>query len=1212
MYRPRLIIGIGGSGGKTIRAMKDALEFRLKQKQLDLPDCWQFLQIDTTDDGLEFPARMLPSNQKCIVVNQGMTFDTIRDSLERLAGDAEERNMMLAGWGIKRTTFQVSKGAGMVRGIGRQVGIAAATKIQNSLNDALTKMLSGSPDADLQRIARALSDDQNQAGAVDAKNPQVMFVTSLAGGSGAGMFLDVMEILKRNPIHGANDWIQNGISFLYTAEVFENVAAAPDVRQNSLGAVNEITSGIMRGPTASTEILMDKLSLTPSTSNQIGTGLNVLIGSKNSAGVDLSKSPQGNGMNEIFYTVGETLAALTLNPELSEKFLNKQVINVFQSDLKITDTSGFAPKRSDGLDQIAHPFAAIGFARLSVGVDRVLEFIRDAMTRAQVEKLLFPETIDTHLLIQNNQTKEDVVKEIIDGKLGVDETLQGGLWMEFLKKSKLREFGLNNDVTDCLQFDGDKSPISDLPGFPKEMNTVATIDRFPNLVMSDFISRDKPVDVSQITRLLHQNFESARDKFDTEVSDNLNLLASFWARNQQRDFLDVVAEFVSLQGLEITIRLLKRLISDDKEGILAVANSDLRTEIETASKTAKIDDVSFFRERIDLHAKGRAQLSAADKDFVSGLASDFRTIASRREEVARKSLAAELMKDFANGFITPLIDLLSSHKTKLYTQWSTKDLARNHGIAISEFPDLIGSENIVPSKYRPKVIEMTLIDPAEYFDFYTRIAGVNVSQSERGNKTRIFEKSYQRGLLGTDLDDDALKPKRQSFIVCESEWVPSATGMSSSRFAQLKMSLDLLDLQMRNRKWLAEPDSEFGKAIDTSIQAYCKAGDVLQIQEERAEKFIQAYSQLLTLSAPLANYNQGAFKALSDAADQDVFNKFLIEADKVPFSVEHPIGKRMEPIISSFLDRSGLRQSTDPSFIGDWFDDSSNARELFALQLPLGALPAYAFGSLTAPITRSIRETKSNPVAWANYWKNRRTRPLAESVPVDDGTLQSLVCGWFIAKKFGLISEISEAGKLGSNYLRIMNPLEANSYFNFPEPLLESTIADSSFQFKLPSVLMSLGIALVNFGETGDLSHLHSYRILKWLGREVTTAAQMDAWDAAGGDFLFNSTPKPCTFLKDWVQGTSQVETMTQGVFEGVSVDLSTLNAESRKDYLIGEFELSIVDHAELWQSMIQMSWNELPNEWEIRNLVDSSLALIKTHIAGISGSFAGDRAGNR
>jgi hypothetical protein len=50
MLKPLLIIGLGGSGGKTIRAIKQVLHQNLEASGYSggIPEAWQFLQIDTT------------------------------------------------------------------------------------------------------------------------------------------------------------------------------------------------------------------------------------------------------------------------------------------------------------------------------------------------------------------------------------------------------------------------------------------------------------------------------------------------------------------------------------------------------------------------------------------------------------------------------------------------------------------------------------------------------------------------------------------------------------------------------------------------------------------------------------------------------------------------------------------------------------------------------------------------------------------------------------------------------------------------------------------------------------------------------------------------------------------------------------------------------------------------------------------------------------
>ena len=86
MLSPFLIIGVGGSGGKTIRAMRQTLLRRLRAKgwKGEFPEAWQFLEIDTvsTQGGGNFAAPLLPPNQFLGLVPREVNYTGLRKKLE--------------------------------------------------------------------------------------------------------------------------------------------------------------------------------------------------------------------------------------------------------------------------------------------------------------------------------------------------------------------------------------------------------------------------------------------------------------------------------------------------------------------------------------------------------------------------------------------------------------------------------------------------------------------------------------------------------------------------------------------------------------------------------------------------------------------------------------------------------------------------------------------------------------------------------------------------------------------------------------------------------------------------------------------------------------------------------------------------------------------------------------------------------------------------
>ena len=274
MLRPILFIGLGGAGGKTLRAIKQQLHQDLTAKGYDagIPAAWQFLHIDTptVQDGATFTAPMLSAHEYHSVTRPGMTLQDIINIVENSCPPTEIQKI-LAGWSTEYVPIVINQGAAQIRAIGRLALVADLRKTFEVIQVAISRMLSPDAIPELDTVASTLGIQMEET------TPQVFIISSLGGGSGSGMFTDVAELVKR----ATNDsWGSQAISLLYTPHVFRVLEGA--IPMNSLGAMNELIAGEGTGLSESTNLLYTKCGISLSrddSETNFGSRSNILVGS---------------------------------------------------------------------------------------------------------------------------------------------------------------------------------------------------------------------------------------------------------------------------------------------------------------------------------------------------------------------------------------------------------------------------------------------------------------------------------------------------------------------------------------------------------------------------------------------------------------------------------------------------------------------------------------------------------------------------------------------------------------------------------------------------------------------------------------------------------------------------------------------------------------------------------------------------------------------
>ena len=302
---------------------------------------------------------------------------------------------------------------------------------------------------------------------------------------------------------------------------------------------------------------------------------------------------------------------------------------------------------------------------------------------------------------------------------------------------------------------------------------------------------------------------------------------------------------------------------------------------------------------------------------------------------------------------------------------------------------------------------------------------------------------------------------------------------------------------------------------------------------------------------------------------------------KIEFYSDIPIDQ-FQPSNNLFVDKSGLM----PETFANSFVDSFPAYRFH---------PFWSLTSLTEPILEAVAMSKNHTQTWVQFWEGRRSRPLVEAVPFETEIRRSIVTGWFLAAFFGLRKiENLQVGRS----LKIWNPtLEKPDWSTFPNPLLNSHPEDMKREsWLLPQLLMSAGIALANFGKTGNPEFINGYRLLKYLGREVTTTFNgRDQWDGNGlGDMLPSGERSRSSYLKNWVElgDLPSKSHSLQPFLHDALVDNPV-----RGEALIAAIEKLRSQYTEIWANLSDTPWHSLPETWELREDIDLALSDISEYV---------------
>ena len=371
--RPVVFVGCGGSGMSTVKFIHDLISVSLQDAGCGskIPEAFQFLVVD------------VPANPQ-VVLPERIIYQPLAGSLTTWIGptgidttlakhqDAKRRNDYLQ-WRPDPAGLspQFEEGAGQYRALGRAI---ATWNIEDFGKKFVTAAQRAISNADgLLPIAEKLGFEP-KANLIGS--PLVIVLSSLGGGAGSGVFLDICELIRIKCQGELASMQQNLISVLFDPSVFDhgNINLVDGgIPGNSLAAISELIASTAFTRPASPHFS----SGSPNIGEFSGPQYTFLVGSPSGARGQGLTSP-----DSVYKTTARTVSAWVLNVEISKNF-GAWVGNWVSNGVK-----GSAPQESSNGAPMRMPTSAFGYARLDLGRGRLQRFIIENLVREGIEQLV--------------------------------------------------------------------------------------------------------------------------------------------------------------------------------------------------------------------------------------------------------------------------------------------------------------------------------------------------------------------------------------------------------------------------------------------------------------------------------------------------------------------------------------------------------------------------------------------------------------------------------------------------------------------------------------------------------------------------------------------------------------------------------------------------------------------------------------------------------
>ena len=769
------------------------------------------------------------------------------------------------------------------------------------------------------------------------QNPRAFIVSSLAGGSGAGTFLDVADILSIQS--GSSD---STVGILYTADIFTNdksIIGVEGVEGNSLAALSELLSGYWSEDERHLSLFRSQ-GLASGSITRGGISFPFLVGGTNASGVTLGSAI------EVYRSIGESLALITVSPDVQEKFTRFLMTNWASAGLSNTDLLGLqGPMEMPAT-------SALGYSRIGLGRDRFKDYALRRLARSAVEFLA------TGYLAKESSgdlrlTPVEALESIVEKNKLV-----------FLEACELYERDEHNQIIDALA--------------PKETDSLWSS---VNATIAERQNTAKEADVNTWLRRFQGTAELLASDFATSFDSALNASTAEWASVAPDRLLNVVNDYCARFGIAVVLELL----AYTKAELESVAN-------QLIAESGKLETVAG-------NWLGRVgQLGIPTSDLIGPnhpkMANVIQNVTSPwyYGSLAKiRQRASAVMIEFARDIVAPLAAALRVAQSNFEA-----DTAGRAG----DPPEFMHwpKDDLIPDWIRPSEVEFLLDDVDKYPETFVHLVAAMTTREELRTGQQPMEIAREKVIRGgfqarsvTPIDFAIRKDLQGVKAEDAGSWRPTIiSGQGGPIRIIAEFHVD--DIVQRAEEWTQQP-GVFREYLEESLSGFLSErdakGNLIVDHDQRLQTFKTTFTAALSSSTPLINVDTNLYSITHPNA---LDHARVIEP--LPFPEGHPARQMAEEILTKGTKRDGGGAEPDGS---DFTSTNAGVGSVGIISYFAQPVHPVVFKSVTQPIDAKLQEGKSD------FWQWRRTRQLSEFIPISSSARRAMIRGWFTARAMGML-----------------------------------------------------------------------------------------------------------------------------------------------------------------------------------------------------------------